>query len=98
MVRLVYDASLVAIYPLTAGLSIASILLPSVAGRMTRTLPLFLLGVALVVVAANIAEIIGFLAFREGPMALGVAPGWVAIPAWTVWVIAASLTLLTRRR
>lgn len=91
---LTYDANLIALYALTSGLSAASVLLPTLAGLVTRTLPTWLLLPAIIVIAANAAELVGFAFFENGPMALGAGPGLVAIPVWTLWLAAVSIVLL----
>ncbi len=96
VLRVAYDTNLLALYPLTAGLSIASVLLPTAAGLLTRALPAWTAVPAAIVVAANVAELAGLLFFESGPMALGVAPGYVAVPAWTLWMGAVSVLLLRR--
>ena len=98
VLRVAYDTNLLALYPLTAGLSIASVLLPTAAGLLTRALPVWTAVPAAIVVAANVAELAGLLFFESGPMALGVAPGAVAVPAWTLWLAAVSIGLLRRYR
>ena len=98
VLRTAYDTNLLALYPLTAGLSIASVLLPTVAGLLTRTLPRWTAAPAAIVVAANVGELAGLLFYESGPMALGVAPGTVAVPAWTLWLAAVSFALLRRDR
>lgn len=97
VLRVAYDANLLALYPLTAGLSIASALLPTGAGLRTRTLPVWIAAPAVILVAANVAELAGFLFFDSGPMALGVAPGYVAVPAWTLWLATVSVALLRKK-
>lgn len=91
---LTYDANLIALYALTSGLSAASVLLPTLAGLVTRTLPTWLLLPAIIVIAANAAELVGFAFFENGPMALGAGPGLVAVPVWTLWLAAVSIVLL----
>lgn len=91
---LTYDANLIALYALTSGLSTASVLLPTLAGLMTRTLPVWILLPAVLLIAANVAELVGFVFFENGPMALGAGPGLVAIPAWTLWLAAVSLVFM----
>jgi hypothetical protein len=96
VLRVTYDANLLALYPLTAGLSIASVLLPTLAGFATRTLPLWTAVLALIVVVANAGELVGLVLYDTGPMALGVGPGLIAVPAWTLWMGAVSVALLRR--
>lgn len=98
VLRTTYDANLLALYALTAGLSIASVLLPTLAGFVTRTLPAWTAVPAAIVVAANIGELAGFVLYDTGPMALGVAPGLIAVPGWTLWMGLVSVALLRRSR
>lgn len=98
VLRTTYDANLLALYALTAGLSIASVLLPTLAGFVTRTLPAWTAVPAAIVVAANIGELAGFVLYDTGPMALGVAPGLIAVPGWTLWMGLVSIALLRRSR
>lgn len=60
---------------------------------MTRTLPVWIFLPAVLVLAANAAELAGFVFFENGAMALGVGPGLIAIPAWTLWLAAVSIVL-----
>jgi hypothetical protein len=98
VLRAAYDGNLLALYALTAGLSIASVLLPTIAGLITRTLPAWTALFALVVVAANVGELVGFVFYDAGPMALGVGPGLIAVPGWTLWMGAVSIALLRRAK
>lgn len=94
--RLAYDANLLALYALSSGLSAASVLLPTLAGLTTRTLPVWLFLPAVLVIAANAAELAGFVFFESGAMALGAGPGLIAIPAYTLWLAAISIALLRK--
>jgi len=93
MLRMAYDTNLLSLYPLTAGLSIASVLLPTSSGLLTRTLPWWAALPAIIVVVANVLELIGFVFFDAGTMALGVAPGLIAVPGWTLWMGITSVAL-----
>ena len=93
---LAYDVYLLGLYALTSGFSFGSVVLTSLAIVQTRTLPLWPIAIALVVAAANVAEVFG-LFYRTGVFALGAGPGVIAVLAWILWMVAISATLLARR-
>ncbi len=98
VLRLTYDGQLLALYALTAGLSIASVVPTTIAGIITKVLPWWLALFAAAVALGNVAELAGLLFYDNGPMALGAAPGmFVAVPAWLLWLGATSIVLLRRR-
>ena len=94
IVRIAYDGNLLSLYALTAGFSLASVVPVTIAGIMTKTLPWWIAPFAFVLAVANIGEIVGLLFYDNGPMALGVGPGLVAVPAWMAWAGAVSVALL----
>ncbi len=93
---LAYDVNLLSLYALTSGLSLGSVVLSSLAIVQTRALPLWPILLAVVVGAANIAEVFG-LFHRTGFLALGAGPGLIAVPAWILWMAAVSMTMLSRK-
>ena len=97
LVRVAYDSNLLGLYAMTAGFSLASVVPVTMAGIITKALPAWIAIFALVVAAANIAELIGLVFFDSGPMALGAGAGLVAVPAWLAWMAAVSVALLIRR-
>ena len=80
---------------MTATFSMLSVVAPNIVGWRTGVLPRWLYAVALVLVVANLGEIVG-LAFDAGFMAAGAGPGLFAPPAWFVWAGGASWHLWRR--
>lgn len=89
VVRLAYDVNVFALYPMTATFSMLSVVPLTLVAWRTGVLPRWLHVVALVLVAANLSELVG-LGFRSGFMAAGAGPGLFAPPAWFVWAGGAS--------
>jgi hypothetical protein len=96
LVQFAYDASVFALYPLTATLSMLSILAPSVVAWRGGLLPSWLYAVIGALVAANLGELAG-LRFATGFLAAGAGPGLVAPPAWALWVAGTSWHLWRRQ-
>jgi len=97
LVQFAYDASVFALYPLTATLSLLSVLAPSAVAWRAGLLPSWLYVVIGALVAANLGELAG-LHFATGFLAAGAGPGLVAPPAWALWVAGTSWRLWRRQR
>jgi hypothetical protein len=95
IVRIAIDVTNLSEYALSAPVAAASTLAPAIVIWRTRALPRWLAGVALLEVAANIAELAG-LAATNGTDAGGYAAG-VGPVLWVVWAAALAITALAAK-
>lgn len=96
LLQLTYDQNLLGLYALSAGFSLASVAPVTIAAIATRALPMWVGAFAAILALANIAELVGFLFYGSGPMALGAGPGLIAVPAWLAWMLAVSVCMLRK--
>ena len=95
IVRLAIDMANLSQYALSAPVAAASALAPAIVIWHTRALPRWLAGLALLEVAANVAELAGLAATRgtdAGGYAAGVGP-----VLWVLWAAALAVTALAAK-
>jgi hypothetical protein len=91
LVRFAWDASTLALYSLSAAAALLSILAPIIVIGRTGVLPRWLVGLGLVEIAVNLAELGGLFARRgwdAGGLVVGLGP-----LVWSVWVAAAAIVM-----
>jgi hypothetical protein len=93
--RFLYGAVVVASTSATAMASAVSVGAPSLLIWRTGVLPKWIAGVGVLVILANIGELIGVFS-RTGGNAGGSGAGMAAVPLWIIFFLAASITLLRR--
>ena len=90
MLRFAIDVSNVSGYVATSVVAALSIALPTVHLRRARAIPMWLVGVATLEIAANVVELTGFAA-RSGWNTAGYAAG-IAPLLWMVWVLGVAVS------
>jgi hypothetical protein len=93
--RFLYGAVVVASTSATAMASAVSVGAPSLLIWRTGMLPKWIAGIGVLVILANIAELVGVFS-RTGGNAGGSGAGMAAVPLWIIFFLATSITLLRR--
>jgi hypothetical protein len=93
--RFLYGAVVVASTSATAMASAVSVGAPSLLIWRTGVLPKWIAGIGVLVILANIAELVGVFS-RTGGNAGGSGAGMAAVPLWIIFFLATSITVLRR--
>jgi hypothetical protein len=93
--RLLYGMVVLASTSATSMASAASVAAPSLLIWRTGVLPRWIAGIGVLVILANVVELVGVFS-RTGGNAGGSGAGMAAVPLWIIFFLATSIALLRR--